>query len=118
MLDIELSENGTNLSQGEKQLICIARVLIKKPKILLLAESTATLDEETEINVMNVMWNELKDSTIIMISHKEGVLSMFNRVFQVRSHSVEERNDLIEQNRLCRFVVQCQNARSRSDNRF
>eukprot|EP00826_Nyctotherus_ovalis_P042819 TRINITY_DN4466_c0_g1_i2.p2 TRINITY_DN4466_c0_g1~~TRINITY_DN4466_c0_g1_i2.p2 ORF type:complete len:128 (+),score=34.28 TRINITY_DN4466_c0_g1_i2:174-557(+) len=90
VLDIEVAENGSNLSQGEKQLVCIARVLAKRPKILLLDEATATLDEATEDKVLRSIWELLKDSTILMISHKESTLDRFTRILHVANHSIEE----------------------------
>lgn len=90
VLDIEVAENGSNLSQGEKQLVCIARVLAKRPKILLLDEATATLDEATEDKVLKSIWELLKDSTILMISHKESTLDRFTRILHVANHGVEE----------------------------
>jgi len=91
VLDIEIAENGSNLSQGEKQLICIARVLARQPKVLLLDEATSTLDEVTEDKALKSIWEMLENSTIIMISHKESTLEKFTRVFHVTNNSVEEK---------------------------
>eukprot|EP01022_Parablepharisma_sp_SALTPOND_P008119 TRINITY_DN135238_c0_g1_i1.p1 TRINITY_DN135238_c0_g1~~TRINITY_DN135238_c0_g1_i1.p1 ORF type:complete len:1308 (-),score=96.44 TRINITY_DN135238_c0_g1_i1:33-3956(-) len=94
VLDIEVAENGSNLSQGEKQLLCLARALVRKPKILLLDEATANLDEATERRVLEVINNRLKDSTVITISHKENPLSSCNRMLRVQNHTCEQKQCL------------------------
>jgi ABC-type multidrug transport system fused ATPase/permease subunit len=67
MLNFEVKEGGKNLSLGQKQLICIARALIKKPGILLMDEATANIDEHTDAIIQKLIRNEFEDSTIGMI---------------------------------------------------
>ena len=68
-LDLKIKENGKNLSLGEKQLICFARAVIKKNKIVILDEPTSSLDIETEKIIQNNMKKYFHDSTVIMIAH-------------------------------------------------
>lgn len=70
--------NGNNLSGGQKQLICIAREILRKPKILLLDEFTNQLNDEMEKTVLNIVFK--LDCTIITAAHKESVLRHCSRV--------------------------------------
>ena len=68
-LNIKIKENGKNLSLGEKQLICFARAIIKKNKIIILDEATSSLDIETEKIIQKNMKHYFKDCTVIIIAH-------------------------------------------------
>jgi len=85
VLDVIISENGNNISQGEKQLICLARALIKKPRIMLLDESTAGLDNESEKLVLEIIKNDMKNTTVIMICHRESSLESCSRIIKVEN---------------------------------
>ncbi len=66
----ELSQGGLNLSGGQKQRLCIARAIIKKPKILILDDSTSAVDTATEAKIRECFYNELKDTTIFIIAQR------------------------------------------------
>ena len=66
-LDYKLLENGANISVGERQLICLARVLLQQKKINVLDEPTAHVDPDTEQTIWNVVREKLRDSTVITI---------------------------------------------------
>jgi len=83
VLDALISENGNNISQGEKQLICLARALIKNPRIMLLDEATAGLDKDSEKLVSEIIKNDMKNTTVIMIGHRESSLEACNRIIKV-----------------------------------
>ena len=68
----ELDQGGTNLSGGQKQRLCIARALLKKPKILILDDSTSAVDTATEAQIRKAFREELKDSTKIIIAQRIG----------------------------------------------
>ncbi len=75
-----LRENGSNLSGGQRQAISLARALIKKPKILVLDEPTSSMDSETELKVMENLHNLKEKPTIIISSHKLGILTKSNKI--------------------------------------
>ena len=84
-LDHELLEHGANVSVGERQLICLARVLLQQNKIIILDEPTAHEDPETEQIIWKIVREKLKDSTVITIAHRldtikncEGILAFKN----------------------------------------
>jgi len=68
--DRVLDQGGTNVSGGQKQRLCIARALLKKPKILILDDSTSAVDTATEARIREAFANELKDSTKIIIAQR------------------------------------------------
>ena len=65
-----LEQGGVNLSGGQKQRVCIARALIKKPKILILDDSTSAVDTATETNIQKAFSEHLKDTTKIIIAQR------------------------------------------------
>lgn len=68
--DTELVQGGLNLSGGQKQRLCIARAMIKKPKILILDDSTSAVDTATEAKIRESFYNELSDSTVFIIAQR------------------------------------------------
>ena len=68
--DTMLNKGGTNLSGGQKQRVCIARALIKKPKILILDDSTSAVDTATEAQIREALSTELSDCTKIIIAQR------------------------------------------------
>lgn len=68
--DTDLSQGGLNLSGGQKQRLCIARAMIKAPKILILDDSTSAVDTATEAKIRESFYNELADTTVIIIAQR------------------------------------------------
>ena len=68
--DYELEQGGTNVSGGQKQRLCIARALLKKPKILILDDSTSAVDTATEAKIREAFYGSLKDTTKIIIAQR------------------------------------------------
>ncbi|MDY3929946.1 MAG: ATP-binding cassette domain-containing protein [Clostridia bacterium] len=68
--DTELSEGGSDLSEGERQLLSIARAVLKDPQILILDEATSNVDTRTELNIQKAMIRLMKNRTSIIIAHR------------------------------------------------
>jgi ATP-binding cassette subfamily B protein len=80
-LNYQISQNGDNLSGGERMRLAIARLLYRNPKILLLDEPTAGLDTATEKRLMNNL--KLNKTTAIVISHSPGCLALCDRIVEL-----------------------------------
>ena len=89
-LDHELLENGANVSVGERQLICLARVLLQQNKIVILDEPTAHVDPDTEQTIWNVVREKLKDSTVITIAHRLNTIRDCDMIVVLQNGQVEE----------------------------
>ncbi|KAA0147210.1 hypothetical protein FNF31_07636 [Cafeteria roenbergensis] len=69
-LDDEVAEGGSNLSQGTRQLICIARAILRRPRVLIMDEATASVDERTDEVVQRAMREAFRDATVLVIAHR------------------------------------------------
>ena len=88
-LEINISEGGKGLSGGQRQLVGLTRMLLARPKILLLDEPTASMDTRLEEFVMQHLFEELpEDSVIVLATHKAGVLKHVNRIVVMDSGKV------------------------------
>ena len=88
-LDYELLEQGANLSVGERQLICLARVLLLNKKIVILDEPTAHVDPDTEQTIWNVVHEKLKHSTVITIAHRLNTVSDCDKILVLDNGKVD-----------------------------
>ena len=80
--------DGNNLSGGQRQIIHILRCILKKNKIVILDEPTSAIDKENTINVINIINELTKNSTLILITHDESILHIVNRVIQLDSGKI------------------------------
>ena len=88
-LEINISEGGKGLSGGQRQLVGLTRMLLARPKVLLLDEPTASMDNRLEEFVMNHLFEQLpEDSVIVLATHKAGVLKHVNRIVVMDSGKV------------------------------
>lgn len=79
-LEMPLGENGLGLSGGQKQLIALARMTIKDPKVVLLDEPTSDLDPSTENMVLNALSKWVQKRTLLVVTHRLPALKLVNRV--------------------------------------
>ena len=89
-LDYELLERGENLSVGERQLICLARLLLQQSKIVVLDEPTAHVDPNTEKTIWTTVHEKLKNSTIITIAHRLNTIKDCDVILVLREGQVAE----------------------------
>lgn len=79
-LDMPLGENGMGLSGGQKQLVALARMTLKDPRVVLLDEPTASLDQASENQVLNALANWCQNRTMIVVTHRPQVLKLVDRI--------------------------------------
>ena len=68
--DTMLAESGSNISQGQRQLLSIARAVLADPKILILDEATSSVDTRTEMRIQGAMYNLMEGRTSLIIAHR------------------------------------------------
>lgn len=79
-LDMPLGEDGLGLSGGQKQIVSLARLTLRHPRVVLLDEPTASLDEQTENHALRGIAQWAQDKTLVVVTHRRQVLSLVNRV--------------------------------------
>jgi ABC-type multidrug transport system fused ATPase/permease subunit len=84
-LDYEIAEDGSGLSAGQKQRLCLARALLSKPHLLVLDEVSANLDTETERAIAESLRSLSGKCTTILVSHREGILEFADRVIALET---------------------------------
>ena len=88
-LQMPIQEGGTGLSGGQRQLVNLTRVLLRKPRIWLLDEPTASLDRTLERHMVNTLGAELQpQDTLVLVTHKPELLQLVSRVIVVDKHQV------------------------------
>lgn len=109
--DTQLGRGGVNLSGGQKQRICIARALLRKPKILILDDSTSAVDSETELRIRNNLNAWLCDTTVLIITQRIHTMQSADRIILLddgKIESVGTPEELLEHSQMYREIYHSQ----------
>ncbi|MEM3670176.1 MAG: ABC transporter ATP-binding protein [Thermoprotei archaeon] len=89
-VDSVLSERGANLSDGQKQMIALARAVVRDPRIIILDEATAQLDPKTERKIQSVLEHGLSGRTVVMIAHRLSTVRIADQILYVENGQIVE----------------------------
>ena len=112
--DTVLGEDGGMLSQGQKQLLCIARVMLCLPPMLILDEATSSIDTRTELKIQNAFAKMMEGRTSFIVAHRLSTIREADVILVMRDGNIVEQGkheDLLRQNGFYAKLYQAQFAR-------
>lgn len=111
-LDSSITEGGNNLSQGQRQLMCLARSLLKSPKVILLDEATASIDYKSDALIQQTIRDEFSNSTILTIAHRLRSIIDYDKILVMDAGRVVEYEDpyVLIANTESLFYSMCENS--------
>ena len=109
--DTQLTQGGTNVSGGQKQRLCIARAMLRKPAILILDDSTSAVDSATEAAIRESFHSNLKDTTVIIIAQRISSVQYADEIFILDDDHIAGRGtheELMRTNKIYQEIYQSQ----------
>lgn len=116
--DTRIERGGTNVSGGQKQRLCIARALLKKPKILILDDSTSAVDTKTDALIRKAFAEEIPDTTKIIIAQRVASVEHADKIIVLdggRVESVGNHDELMRVSPIYKEIYESQNKGAQSD---
>lgn len=89
-LESHISEGGLNISQGQRQLLCLARAIVRRPKIIVLDEATSAVDTATDALIQQSIRDEFPDAALLVIAHRLSTIADFDRILVLADGQVAE----------------------------
>ena len=109
--ETDLGQGGVNVSGGQKQRLCIARALLKRPKIIILDDSTSAVDTATDAAIRKALREELAGTTTIIIAQRITSVMDADRIIVMHDGQIEDvgtHEELVERNEIYREVYESQ----------
>ena len=107
-----IEQGGNNVSGGQKQRLCIARALLRNPKILILDDSTSAVDTATDAKIQNAFQTEIPDTTKIIISQRISSVKNADRIIVIDNGKIsgfDSHENLLKTNTIYREIEEAQN---------
>ena len=117
--DTHIEQGGTNVSGGQKQRLCIARALLKKPKILILDDSTSAVDTRTDAQIRQAMREEIPGTTKFIIAQRISSVQDADLVVVMENGKIDgmgRHEELLRSNQIYREVYESQNRKEGAEN--
>ena len=114
--DTRIEQGGTNVSGGQKQRLCIARALLKKPKILVLDDSTSAVDTKTDALIRKAFASEIPDTTKIIIAQRVASVQDADKIIVMddgKISAIGTHEQLLSSNEIYREVYYSQNTQNK-----
>jgi ABC-type multidrug transport system fused ATPase/permease subunit len=109
--DTVILERGTNLSYGQRQLVCLGRAILADPRILVFDEATSSVDPYTEALIQNALKEEMVNRTVLLVTHRVSTVRDADRIIILNEGRIEDigsHDELIERNELYRRLCEMQ----------
>ena len=109
--DTELGQGGVNVSGGQKQRLCIARALLKHPKIMIMDDSTSAVDTATDAAIRSGLKNEFGDTTVLIIAQRISSVENADRIIVMNDGKIDaigSHEELLATNEIYRDVYNSQ----------
>ena len=113
--ETDLGQGGVNISGGQKQRLCIARALLKKPKILILDDSTSAVDTATDARIRTALRNTLPDTTKIIIAQRINSVQDADVIYVMDNGKIDgfgTHEELLRNNEIYREVYESQQSKN------
>ncbi|WP_244833866.1 ABC transporter ATP-binding protein [Clostridium sp. BJN0001] len=114
----DLGQGGVNLSGGQKQRLCIARALLKKPKIIIMDDSTSAVDTNTDSNIRKALRKNLKGTTTIIIAQRISSISECDRIVMMSDGKIDQigtHKELLKNNMIYKEIYDSQQKGAQED---
>ncbi|KAI8894377.1 P-loop containing nucleoside triphosphate hydrolase protein, partial [Globomyces pollinis-pini] len=95
-LESMVSENGNNFSQGQRQLLCLARALLRKSKLIFMDEATASVDPDTDAKIQQTIRSEMIHGTVLTVAHRLKTIIDYDQVIVMDGGIVAEMGSPLE----------------------
>lgn len=109
--DTAILERGTNLSFGQRQLVCLGRAILANPRILVFDEATSSVDPYTEALIQNALKEEMVNRTVLLVTHRVSTVRDADRIIILNEGKIEDigsHEELIERNELYKRLCEMQ----------
>ena len=106
-----MEQGGANFSGGQRQRLCIARALVKKPKILILDDSTSAVDTATDFSIRQALLSEIKEVTKIIISQRISSVENADKIIMMENGEIKDigkHEELLARNESYRVLYETQ----------